>query len=353
MTDFRIDSHKLNFHPERVAQWRAADTWEKAKEIFPIYVEVSPSGACNHRCTFCAVDYIGYKPLLINNWIMRRMISEMGACGVKSVMFGGEGEPLLHKGMDEAVMAVKNAGMDAAFTTNGTLLDRLETVHDCTWIKVSVNAGTKETYGKIHKSKEGDFDKVWLNIRDAAKRKGHCTLGVQTVLLPENRPEVFLLAHLAKDAGADYLAVKPYSQHKYSITREYEGLKYDGNLHLAEALATLNDASFHVEFRTDAMRQQEEPIHYDKCHATPNFWAYVMASGDVYSCSAYLLDDRFKLGNVNTEGFRDIWQGEKRHRNWDFVRDVLDIHECRLNCRMDKVNRYLDDFGKVEHVNFI
>ena len=353
MKTFRIDSHKLTFHPDRVAQWRAAQTWEEAKTLYPLYVEISPCGACNHRCTFCAVDYIGYKPVMIGNYILGRVISEMGACGVKSIMFGGEGEPLLHKGMDLAVSAVKQAGMDAAFTTNGTLLDHLETVSECTWIKVSMNAGTAATYEKIHRTKASDFDRVWKNIRSAATRKGNCTLGVQTVLLPENRPEVFLLAHLAKDAGADYLAVKPYSQHKYSITRQYEGVKYDDNLNLAQALATLNDDHFHVEFRTEAMRQQEEPIHYEKCHATPNFWAYIMASGDIYSCSAYLLDERFLLGNIKSEHFADIWQGEKRKKNWDFVRDTLDIRECRLNCRMDKVNRYLDDFGKVEHVNFI
>lgn len=50
----RMDSHKLIYHPEQVAKWL------RGENIYPIEVEISPSGACNHRCVFCAVDYVGY-----------------------------------------------------------------------------------------------------------------------------------------------------------------------------------------------------------------------------------------------------------------------------------------------------
>ena len=41
----RIDSEKMSLHPSRVAAWlEARDDWEKAKNIFPLYVEVSPVG---------------------------------------------------------------------------------------------------------------------------------------------------------------------------------------------------------------------------------------------------------------------------------------------------------------------
>ena len=70
---FKIDSHKAAFHPkhiyvvDRFAQKiRPPEDIEAFKQLMPVYVEISPFGACNHRCTFCAVDYIGYKTIKLN-----------------------------------------------------------------------------------------------------------------------------------------------------------------------------------------------------------------------------------------------------------------------------------------------
>ncbi len=342
MDPLKIDSHKLEFHPHRVAQWLdAKDDWEKAKSVYPIYVEVSPMGACNHRCTFCAVDYIGYKAEnSLDAGIMHDRLHEMASLGVKSIMFAGEGEPLLHKGIRTMTLDAKVAGLDVAFTTNGVLLNRLEVVHACSWIKVSVNAGTRETYAKVHRTKEKDWDRVWSNIRAAVKRKGNCTIGVQMVCLPENAGEEKALQDLCADAGVDYCVLKPYSQHKMSITRQYEGYK---PINLPK--------SGKVVVREEAIKTEGHA--YGKCNATPFFWAYIQANGDLYTCSAYLLDERFRVGNIDVESFQSIWEGERRKANWRLVTKELDIHECRVNCRMNAANKYLWGFDHQQHINFV
>lgn len=356
MDKYGIDGHKVNYHVDRVYEWLT-----KSKTVYPVYVEISPSGACNHRCTFCAVDYIGYKTRFLETNLLKERLAEMSRKGVRSVMFAGEGEPLLHKDLASIIRHAHESGIDVSLTTNAVALTEKfarEAVPALSWIKASVNAGTPEHYAQVHRTSAQDFEKVFANLKRTVEikkeTKSRCAIGAQMVLLPENASGAASLAAKAKAAGLDYVVIKPYSQHKMSVTHQYEGMEYDDYFNMIEGLEKLNDDSFHVVFRRHAMEKLNEEHTYSRCQATPYFWAYVMASGDVYGCSAYLEDDRFLYGNINENTFEEIWEGEKRKKSADYVEHELDITECRKNCRMDEVNRYLWDLKHPpEHVNFI
>lgn len=360
---YSIDSHKLMYHPIEVSKWLEADgNWQKQKEVYPIYVEITPIGSCNHRCTFCSVDYIGYKSIKQDEDILATRITEMAKLGVKSIMFAGEGEPTLYKPLPNILDVCSEVGVDTSLTTNAVAINEKTAqnyVKNCKWIKVSINAGDRDTYSAIHRTKPEDFDKVVQNLTDMVKiRKENdytCTIGAQMLLLPENRDSAISLAKTMSEIGVDYLVIKPYTQSLYGESRKYEGLTYENMMDLEDELKKYESDTFKVVFRANTMKKLEEDRQpYETCYSSPHFWAYIMGDGAVYSCSAFLQNDNFNLGNINTQTFQEIWQGEKRKKNIEYTENDLDISMCRKNCRMDEVNRYLWSLKHPNpHVNFI
>ncbi len=354
--ELRIDHHKLMFHPDRVSGWL------KGERIYPLYMEISPAGACNHRCVFCGLDFMGYQRRLLDADLLMARLTEMGSLGLKSVMYAGEGEPFLHKRMVEIIQHTKqNAGIDVAVTTNGVLMrpEITERILGSTaWIKISLDADTPDTYAAIHGTRPDDFDKVCVHMEQAVairRRQGaSCTLGVQILLLPDNRHEVVPLAERCRDMGLDYLVVKPYSQHPQSQHRGFEGASYSECDDLAEQLGPIGNGSFRVIFRRNAMHKCDNRARPYRCCLALPFWSYLDAGGNIWGCSVYLGDERFRYGNIEMNSFAEIWRGAKRMDSLRWTEEHLDVSSCRVGCRMDEVNRYLWELKHPHpHVSFI
>ena len=351
---FRIDSHKLHLHPERVARWLAGE------DIAPIYLEISSSGACNHRCRFCSLDFMGYQKRFLDTGILKAKLGGLARIGVKSIMYAGDGEPLMHEDMPELTVATKEAGIDVAFTTNGVFLtpERAGVMLPHTsWIKISFNAGRPETYAKVHGARPDDYRQVLDNAAAAARLRektgGGCTLGFQMVLLPENRDEAVHLAETVRDLGADYLVIKPHSTHRKSGKTAYKDLTYGDNQKLAEELAALDTPSFKTIFRHEAMQRRDAGrARYERCLALP-FWAYVDGGGEVWTCSRHMGEDEFRCGNLMADPVEEIF-GRTRREKMAGCATGLDIGDCHVDCRMDPINAYLWELTHPgPHVNFI
>ena len=350
--NIRMDSHKLIYHPETVARWLKGDN------IYPIEIEISPSGACNHRCTFCAVDYIGYKPNYLSKDIILRDVKHMSTRGLKSVICSGEGEPLLNKDLPDIVNGIKSYGVDVAMSSNGALFtkDKLE---EClkafTWVRDSVASMEEKSYDAIQRGKPGDLERVKTNLAAAVevKKKQNLTttLGVQCLLMPENAEQLPLMAKILKEIGVDYLTIKPYSQHLHSD--HTWNIDYNGLLELEKEVTDYATEDFAVYFRANAMKKMHHEKCYKECLGLP-FMTHIDASGNVWPCIAHIGTEQFSYGNVNENTFEEIWNGQRRRDVVEALRK-LDINKvCREACRLDNINIYLDELKHPgEHVNFI
>ncbi|MCG8431775.1 MAG: radical SAM protein [Candidatus Omnitrophica bacterium] len=354
MDDFRIDTHKLIYHPQRLSGWL------RKEAVYPIYIEISPCSACNHRCIFCAFDYLGHKPLFFDEKVLKRFLRDIAQKGVKSILFSGEGETLLYRQLPEVAGYAARRGLDVAVTTNGVLLTRAvsgKLLPHLKWLRISLNAATPKTYALVHGTSRSDFDRVIRNLRQAVRIKRaeglSCTIGVQFLLLNENHKEAHLLAPLLAAAGVDYLIIKPYSQHPLSENRLKTGLDYSSLLSLEKKVHRYATSSFKVIFRRHTMHKIRNARPYRKCLGLP-FYAHLTAEGDLYACSSFIGDKRFCYGNVYKESFADIWNGPRRRAFNRMMAVKWDIAACREVCRLDEINRYLWELKYPgEHVNFI
>jgi GTP 3',8-cyclase len=335
-----VDSHKLMYHKERVEQWKAEG------DCAPIYTEIGPTNRCNHRCMFCALDWLEHGGADIGTEVMCRNLEDMAKFGIKSVMFAGEGEPFLHRDITRFVKTAKQNGMDVSITSNGVPFTKDkadQTLPHLSWIRFSVDAGAPETYAQVHGTRKEDFDRVMEHIKYAAeiKRKNgyDVTIGVQALLTSKSVKEIEILARRVKELGADNIQIKPYSHHPASKN----DLSFDFNE--AEGIRTrlesLGDDNFQVAYRTGTIRRLSEERNYNECLGLP-FFSLIDARGNVIPCNLFYGNPEFYFGNINEKLFSEVWQGERRKQ---VIKKISEkgVQECRLGCRLDVINRFLDD----------
>lgn len=380
-----IEKAKIIYHPAWIRRWK-----ENPFSVPPIYLEASPAGGCNHRCTHCAPDFLGYKVQFLSPEIMKARFDEMrqmreedpDGLGVKSIQFAGEGEPTTHKNFWLLCKYAKEAGLDVGILTNATgLIEKTAyslLPHVNGYLQASINGGTREVYSKIHRVHPNHWDLVWRNLEKAVKIKNEldlkdCELGanmtvivktawdhVKKCFVQANWETMEDLAGRARDTGLDYVSFKPYSQHPLSI----ETAKLYGDMTYVPIMEELlkkgeemtkkyNSEKFEVVFRFSRFQEYENDFRgYSQCQSTPTLWSYIQSDGKWISCSGWWSDERFVLGNINTQTFKEIWYGELRRKHLDFVLNHLDISECRKTCHPDKDNVFLNKIRQMDGEEF-
>lgn len=339
MYDRNFDGQKLMFHPLAVAGW-LADGYTRG----PLYTEMELANRCNCQCIFCGVDHlVGQTGDFMGPELAERIIGGLADMGNKSIMFCGNGEPLLNRHVVEIVRMAARA-MSVSMTTNGIALSRekLSLIDDLEWLRFSVNGYDPGSYAAIHGAPPAFFPQVLANIAGAVARKKRLqlpvTIGTQLVLLPDNAGQVPDLARRFKEIGVDYFSIKPYSRHP--LSRNRLEIDYGRYLDLEGRLWQLEDDNFKIIFRKTSMARAGSGKAYEKCYGT-HFISFISANGDIWECNVFAGDKRFYIGNGGEESLSAIWAGDRRRAVVSFIENELSLSECRDLCRMDACNAYL------------
>lgn len=350
---------------------RATD-WETSSPA-PFVVEFDPTTACNLACPDCISRDLLNQGYFTRDRI-RELTREMVAAGVKAVVLIGGGEPLAHPEIRWVINYLYDHGVKLGLTTNGTLMhkfmDVLPTKFD--WIRVSMDAGTAETFQKIRPSASGKslFDDVVDNMRAlAAVKTGK--LGYSFMLYAEghfdrqssqgrvviplqpafngraptqpynNIDEIYQAAELAKDIGCDYFEIKPMYDEKHYLVLMNSSLSNRAQEQSARA-KLLEDDKFKVLLATKmkdyfAGVSDVERKTYSRC-AVAQMRTLVTPSG-VYVCPYFRGRDDKRIGDVTGADFQSVWNGPERQR----VMERLDpSRDCTMHCIRHDSNMFLE-----------
>lgn len=335
-----LDGQNLPYHPERVAAWL------RGRRTYPLYVELGLTDRCNIACRFCALDHCRRRGGTLPRQRVSALLRELRTLRVRSLCFAGAGEPLLYPGLPGVLAEAAGLGFDLGMTTNGVAFTP-ESIAACcrhlAWVRLSLNALSPRTYARIHGAAGGTARRVLANLRalvaEKRRQRARVTIGVQALLLPDNRGELLRMARAVRAAGADYFSVKPVTVNARSGNCAYQQRARLRDDRLAAALARLSTGTFAAVYRTRAFAKTgEEPRPYRGCPGN-DFFAVIYGDGSVYSCLSHAGEAAHRLGSLRRGGFRAVWDSPRRRR-WQQRHERRQC-TCPSDCRLDEVNRYL------------
>lgn len=343
--------------------YKLIEHWDGYVPTFPLHLEIHPSNRCNHRCKRCAAvipKIPGAKRYedaqkRLGEWNVDKMLDFLEdaiSCGVKAITFSGGGEPLFWPGMKKALKLLHNNGLDYGIITNLNVQnigkEVIEYLQQATFVRVSLDAATEETYQELHNPKDGGGLSTALH-NCARIVDGPCDLGITFLVQEENVSEIWASAELAKNLGANYVRFGPVHTNKQG--KEYESV-WDDMWSRINSARELEDDNFHVMASEKRFRNlMDAPNDFSDC------WyhrLHCIVCADMTISFCCLLDGW--RGSVlvdlkDYDTFTDAWVSEERKAN----SRKLDARKCPKGCwfrTQNEILNYLMLDGK-KHVNFV
>lgn len=328
----------------------------------PALVTVDPTNVCNYGCDWCNASFImNQRHQVISEAAFARLAdflprwgSESGwKPGVDAVCVAGGGEPLLNRGTPGFIDRLVGNGVEVGVVTNGSKIHEcVDSLSQCTWVGVSMDAGLPETYNKYkHLSDPEFFRKVCDNISNLVdySKFHNSRLGWKSpaygvsfkyLLYKENMGEVFQAAKVAKEIGCRNIHFRPAGttwdhiedpSASIGFSEEEVGLFKE---QIAQAMA-LDDETFSVYGVTHKFTDQFGIAnHFAKCHAV--FMTAVIEppsekSADPDSFVVGLCCDR--RGDSRLELARDITDPKQIDALWGSqthwrIHDEIKVSQC-------------------------
>ncbi len=348
----QFSSSKILKHIDRICEW------QKVGVSRPITYELDMTNVCNSKCHFC-FGFFDQKnnQVSISLTDAKNILNQIKKFGGRAVTFTGGGDPLCNKDTINAVKYAKKIGLDVGFITNGILLNRdnvKDIVSSCVWIRVSLDAATKETYLKTHCLNSNMFELVVSNIKllskEKKKQKSNITIGVGFLTYDRTIHEIVDFAKLSSKLGVDYAQYRPLL--KKHMESEFNTKNQDAVIKNIEEAYKYSNKKFSVVssmHKYKLIASKKCGRQYDVCYGH-NFATVIAANQKMYLCCHMRGINKYCLGDLKKNTLKEIWYSKQREK----VYKNINFKDCPLLCRCDSFNTILFNMQKpIQHMNFL
>jgi len=253
--------------------------------------------------------------------------------GLESIEFCGGGEPLLHPGLLDFSQYLKQRDFALGLLTNGLDFNPDQAVHwvsAYSYIRISLDAATPETFCKVKGAPPDGFNKVLNNIIaliDAASSSdAACEVSIKVCLTPDNVMEIDQIIALAKKLKADSIAFKTARNWPMELSADSA----------EKAQKTIEACKVKSNDKSPKIFGGAAPSSIDgQCTLTP-LNITIDSDGEIYLCHYfYHRKKSHGIGNI-AKPMEKIW-GSPRHRK--AIKSIIPA-QCNLyDCRFHTYNK--------------
>lgn len=311
--------------------FKKIDKIQRAEKLMyrPIAIQLEPTTKCNLRCRYCESPLWDRKGYDMSFSDFKKIIDQFPY--LIQAFLQGVGEPLMCKDIFKMIEYCDSKKIISGTTTNGTLLDNsaAEKIIDSklSWLIVSIDGSTKETFEKIRVGAK--FDEVIENIHNLAelrKKTGKPRIVVHFTASNSNIKELPDVIKLSKEIGADFIETQDthfwgktdnklnviietlYSdKEKLEISKKY----INESMVIAKKVGIPFDI-LGTAARKVAFTENDKQIHANQLFCR-KMWrsCFITYDGYVTPCTCVPDPSIINFGNILKQDFDSIWNGSK------------------------------------------
>jgi len=293
---------------------------------------------CNLRCIMCAQNHIDFDNTVLSIDMVKKI--DPFLTKAEEVTLFGYGEPLLNSHFADILIYLSNyPRLKTYLLTNGVLLPKfvdLLVQNHLTFLSISIDAATEETYKKIRRGGRLSNILKALDMFQGIEQRGLFPvpyLRFIFVAMKENikeLPDLVILAHRygVKEIKVEYLVAHSKELIDQSLFFHQDLLSY-----FSKAQITAKKIGLTLSL-PPLIGQDESGTEFHKKCNTPRNTFFLSSNGDVRAC---MISNEI-FGNIRFQDPEMIWTGEKLQRFRKQVNSKILPADCQTCWQASHLN---------------